>query len=373
MAGHGPLGGERPTASARTWPARVGLIVWSVLVAVVLFAGAELLARSRMPDYLASTRGLHVFSPTFGWVNRSDVSVLKDGKRISLNTHGHRGRALAVPRRPGLTRVIVLGDSIAFGLGVADDETFTSLLDGRDNGIEAANLAVPGYGPDQELLVLQQEGLRYEPDVVVLAFCLANDFAEGVLPVSLYDGRMPKPRFLLVRGGLVLDRSSVERSGLQPFLQWISDDSVLFNLALAHRRADAPAPGQQWHERYAQAIQDEEHALQLSLAVVGEIHKVCRERGIRLLVAAFPDRTSFRARTSLAARFLRSLADEGIDAIDMATHFREVGPRLSAVALDGTGHLNAVGHRVAFEALEREIGARPSSDARAALPDSPDS
>jgi hypothetical protein len=111
------------------------------------------------------------------------------------------------------TRVIVLGDSVAFGLGVSDDETFAHALDARDNGIEAANLAVQGYGPGQELLVLQGEGLRNGPDVVVLAFCLANDFAEALLPVALYDGRTAKPRLRLVGERLVLEDAGLSRSG----------------------------------------------------------------------------------------------------------------------------------------------------------------
>ena len=107
------------------------------------------------------------------------ISVVIDGKRVSFNAAGYRGRELALPKARDRTRVVVLGDSIAFGLDVSDDETFTHLLDARDNGIEAANLAVQGYGPDQELIVLLDKGLRLDPDVVVLAFCLGNDLRGG--------------------------------------------------------------------------------------------------------------------------------------------------------------------------------------------------
>jgi hypothetical protein len=370
--GRGSVVAKPPTPRTGKWFARVVASVSSVSLAILALAGSELLARRSMPGYLARARGLHVFSHTLGWVNRSGVSVALDGNQVSINRRGDRGRELAVPRRRGPTRVIVLGDSIAFGLGVADHETFTSLLDERDNGIEAANLAVSGYGPDQELLVLLRDGPRYQAEVVILAFCLANDFADAELPVALYDGRMPKPRFLLVGGRLVLDRSSVERPGSWRFLQWVSDESLLFNLAAATGRTE-PQPSRDWHERYAHALRDDEHALQLCLALLREMSRVCRERGVRLLVPVFPDRAWFRERASLPARFLQSLAADGIDAIDMKGYFQAVGPRLKAVALDGTGHLNAVGHRVASEVLEQQILAGLPTAMPAAPPGSPDS
>ena len=325
---------------------------------VFVVVAAEMLARRFLPDYLVKTRGFHVFSEALGWAPRKGASVVNDGRRVSLNERGYRGRELGVPRTRDRTRVIVLGDSIAFGLGVSDEETFAHLLDASDNGIEAGSLAVQGYGPDQELLLLLREGLRYDPDVVVLAFCLANDFAEAVLPVSLYDGAMPKPRFRLVGDRLVLDHSDLQRSVFRRVHQWLSDYSLLFNLVSGPGRRGAPPLARHWRERHADALRDEDYALSLSLALVGRMNSSCRERGITFLVAAFPDRFSYRNKPRLAQRFLESLEADGIMAIDMSIPFHAVGSRLTAVALDRTGHLNPIGHSVASLVLEREIAAR---------------
>jgi len=358
MAEQAPAWGAPAQPPPRQWRARVLASLCSTAFVAVALVGAELVARWRVPDYLVKTRGFHVFSDRYGWASRKGVSMVNEGGRVSVNPNGHRGRELVVPRKAGHTRVIVLGDSIAFGLGVSDEETFTSLLDARDNGIEAGNLAVMGYGPDQELLVLLREGLRYQPDIVVLAFCLANDFAEAVLPVSLYDGQTPKPRFRLDEDRLLLDDSSLRRSAFDRAHQWLSDYSQLFNLISALRRRGAPAPGRHWRHRYDEALRDEGHALRLNLALVGWMDKACRERGATLLVAAFPDRFSYRVKPWLAERFLESLVAAGIATVDMSAHFHAVGPRLKAVALDRTGHLSPVGHSVASEVLEGEIAAR---------------
>jgi hypothetical protein len=325
---------------------------------VLVIVAAEMSARACAPDYIVNARGPFAFSDTYGWAPRPGASLEIDGKRMSFNARGYRGRALTLPKAGDRTRVIVLGDSIAFGLGVSDEETFTHLLDVRDNGIEAESLAVQGYGPDQALLVLLHEGLRDDPDVVVLAFCLANDFADAVLPVSLYDGRTPKPRFRLVGDRLVLDDASLRQSLPQHVHQWLSDSSHLFNRAAALGPRRVPLPTPHWRVRHQEALRDEDYALRLNLALVHRMNAVCRERGITFLVAAFPDRFSYRARPRLAERFLESLEKGGIRVLDMSAYFRRFGPRLKAVALDGTGHLHPLGHARTCEVLEREIASR---------------
>jgi hypothetical protein len=199
------------------------------------------------------------------------------------------------------------------------------------------------------------EGLRLDPDVVVLAFCLANDFAEAVLPVSLYDGTTPKPRFRLVGDRLVLDDENLRRSAWERVHQGLSDYSHLFNRAsgLGPRR-ELPL-GSHWRVRYNEALRDEDYALRLNLSLVRRMSELCRERGITFLVAAFPDRHSYRVKPRLAERFLRSLKTEGIKVLDMSVPFHTAGPRFKAVALDGTGHLNPLGHSVASDVLEAEI------------------
>jgi hypothetical protein len=327
----------------------------SALLLALALVGAEVIARACSPDYLLQKRGLHVFSATYGWKPRAGASTTLGGARVTLNARGYRGRDVALPRTDGHTRVVVLGDSVAFGLGVSDEETFSSRLDSRSNDIEVANLAVQGYGPDQALLVLQHDGFRCEPDVVILAFCLANDFAEAMLAVSLYDGRTPKPSFHLRDEILVLDDTGLRQSAARRTLQGLSDYSHLFNRMATLTSRSRPESGQHWRERQEQALHDEGKALAVNLALVRRMDALCRERGIRFLVAVFPDRFSYRAKPPLAERFLAALQDDGLSVVDFADRFRHLGLRLRRVALDGQGHLSPLGHAVVSEELEREI------------------
>ncbi|MGE5126892.1 MAG: SGNH/GDSL hydrolase family protein [Betaproteobacteria bacterium] len=334
----------------------LALVLGSAAVVACTLVGLEALVRLHAPDHLFLTR-LHVFSQTYGWAPRRGIGVEVDGKRVSFNASGYRGRELASPKAGDRTRVVVLGDSIAFGLGVSDDETFSNLLDVRDNGIEAGNLAVQGYGPDQELLVLMHQGLRADPDVVVLAFCLANDFVDVVLPVSLYDGRSPKPRFGLAGDRLVLDDSNLRRPALRRVQQWLSDHSHLFERLTAGPAAPSPAESD-WHERYKAALRDEDYVLRLNLALVRRMRDLCQERGSAFLVALFPDRPAYRDKSPLERSFCEALRSDDIQVVDMSQHFKMSGQRWKAFAFDGIGHLTPLGHSIASEVLEREITSR---------------
>jgi lysophospholipase L1-like esterase len=82
---------------------------------------------------------------------------------------------IPLPKPDEQTRILFLGDSCTFGYGVAHDETFaqvteTLLQDQTYGSVECINAGVPGYTLFQGYRYLVTEGLRLQPDVVVLNF-----------------------------------------------------------------------------------------------------------------------------------------------------------------------------------------------------------
>jgi hypothetical protein len=142
------------------------------------------------------------YHPTRGWAlrpNLRDVPAFP-GKTVSSNSRGLRGtREYALDKPEGVTRIVVLGDSLTFGEDVGDDEVWPSRLEALLPGTEVLNLGVHGYGHDQMLLYLREEGLKYHPDVVVVGF-LPDDMERNV--VAFRD--FAKPRFVLEDGRLAL-------------------------------------------------------------------------------------------------------------------------------------------------------------------------
>ncbi len=99
---------------------------------------------------------------------------------VSINSGGFRDQEYALQKPEGTARIIALGDSITFGNGLPIDETWTSFLEHHLNlrvpGTEVLNFGVGGYDIDQEVRLLETKGLAYDPDFVILAYCV-NDLA----------------------------------------------------------------------------------------------------------------------------------------------------------------------------------------------------
>jgi|APSaa5957512622_1039677.scaffolds.fasta_scaffold07098_2 lysophospholipase L1-like esterase len=76
----------------------------------------------------------------------------------------------------GEIRILFLGDSCTYGYGVAHDRTFAAVAESllREQGVagyvECINAGVPGYTLFQGYRYLATQGLRYQPDLVVLNF-----------------------------------------------------------------------------------------------------------------------------------------------------------------------------------------------------------
>lgn len=148
-----------------------------------------------------------VHHPVRGWALKPgirDKSVF-GGKGLSSNSRGIRGiKEYSYKKTPGVTRILTIGDSFTFGEEVGDGETFSRYLERIIPDVEVINAGVHGYGHDQILLYLREEGMKYEPDIVILGF-LYYDMERNIQ--SFRD--FAKPWFEEKNGGLVLKGTPV--------------------------------------------------------------------------------------------------------------------------------------------------------------------
>jgi HEAT repeat protein/lysophospholipase L1-like esterase len=94
------------------------------------------------------------------------------------NVDGLRDFTRPVETRDGLRRVVILGDSVAFGHGLEAAQAFPRILENTSSSIdEVFNVALPGWSTRQERLAYERIARKYKPNAVVLAVCL-NDLAE---------------------------------------------------------------------------------------------------------------------------------------------------------------------------------------------------
>jgi lysophospholipase L1-like esterase len=345
-------------------PRRVELLLALLGVAVVpgflvlAEGGLALAGRAGVTNETSSGIDLlHRYSEVYGWEPRPGARIEYDGSVVTINADGYRGQRLPRERETDATRVVLLGDSIAFGLDVNDDDTYASLLNARPNGLEVVNLAVQGYGPGQSLLKLEREGMAYHPDVVILAFCVSNDFAEAVLPTFLYDGVHPKPYFTVEAGQLVRHDAHLKLGIAARTAFWLEDHSRLYRWLTAP--APPPEPPRQvdnpWRQRRRDALGDRDTVIETTFRIIARMRAVAASQGAAFLVVLHPDQEAARGESFWADAFESAPLLEGIPVVDLGKRMAEQHLRFKQVARDEIGHLNPRGHELAAEAVEQAL------------------
>jgi len=120
------------------------------------------------------------FDHELGWAPLENVTYAKKGVLVHQNQFGLRAPDdIQVKNTSGRKRVLVLGDSYAWGFGGTQEELFTARQVYRTDD-ELINGGVCGYGTDQEYLFYLREGQKFDVDEVVLAFTLYNDVANNL-------------------------------------------------------------------------------------------------------------------------------------------------------------------------------------------------
>ncbi|WP_119418724.1 hypothetical protein [Desertibaculum subflavum] len=168
------------------------------------------------PDF---SQRFHEPHPTRGWTLRPNVVTTKqelDYKvPVVVNSRGLRGPEIGYERTPGIFRIMIVGDSAMFSSGTDDQNTVPVLLAEMlaPLKVEVINLSVAAYSNVQENLFLKDEGRKYRPDLVLLAFTPSNDVQTNHEPLQrLYQGSQRRPFASLDGDGrLVIEYQHAER------------------------------------------------------------------------------------------------------------------------------------------------------------------
>jgi hypothetical protein len=101
---------------------------------------------------------------------------------VDINSHGLRGPEITYEKPATTYRILNLGDSVAMGWGVREEETYGQQLEALLNEHGASDLqyevidaAVPGWNLENTLAYLQAEGLKHDPDLILLDLTIVND------------------------------------------------------------------------------------------------------------------------------------------------------------------------------------------------------
>jgi len=97
--------------------------------------------------------------------------------RINIRTNSAGIRAdkeISYEKCPGVKRIVLLGDSFGMGYGVDLEDTFSSQMEKALHAAgwpcEVVNLSVSGHGTAEQLITLREQGFKYQPDLVLVAW-----------------------------------------------------------------------------------------------------------------------------------------------------------------------------------------------------------
>jgi hypothetical protein len=213
--------------------------------------------------------------------------------QMRTNSKGIRAdREIPYEKPAGVKRILLLGDSFGMGYEVDLKDTFIHQMEVNLNqmGIpcETINLSVSGFGNAEELILLREEGLKYSPDLVVLAWHSTD-----------YDDNIRSGLFALEEGKLIR-KNATYLPGTRaqevlysiPGYQWIADNSQFYNFAreqvagrtkaiLAAVRKQAPQPTE---DSGTNVRKDEE----LAVALLREIQREVISAGAKFLILDVP-------------------------------------------------------------------------------------
>ena len=269
------------------------------------------------------------------------------------NSQGFRGVEFSIRKPAGTVRFVFLGDSVTFGEGVKDGDTFVerlrSLVASRGlypgRHVEALNLGVGGFNTVQEAALLRQFGLVLSPDRVFVAYCL-ND-AERLL-------------YRQAEGGAWERRHRPEDIGLPEVPALIG---VLKLTRLGWLAWHRPALTKRTVEHYRLLYRDGSPGWARTREALGEISRLCREREVPVAVLVFPvffNLGSGYPFLHIHRQVCAAAEDLGMDCIDLLPAFAgSSGPELWVHPSDQ--HPNEIAHlRVAERLVEFLESARGS-------------
>lgn len=326
-------------------------LAWNLALAAL--STALILGLAEGAVRLAGGRPERGVNPLFSWTGEEgDVWRFEAGARwhtrvgghpVVINSDGFRDAEFA-PRRPGVGRIVVLGDSVTFGHGqpaaVRFTERLETLLTRGGARVEVLNAGIPGWSSYQQRAFYERHGQDLDPDLVLVGFVL-NDITEvqrGLLELRLATG-MRLARSL----NALAERSAAVAALKRAFQHSVApqEREVRSVLELVLRE-DAP---------------EVRHAMDATLGELARLDELCRQRGDRLGLVVFPFRFQIvDPRLDAPQRRLRAFAEErGIPLLDTLPTLRAEGADATLMDAD---HLTALGHRRVAEAiaawLERE-------------------
>jgi len=272
---------------------------------------------------------------------------------MRTNSKGIRtDREIGYEKPPGMKRIVALGDSYTLGYGVNLEDLFLTRLENKLNeqgvSAEIINLGVNGFSNAEELVTLENEGLKYGPDLILLAY-YQNDLGDNVV-----SGLYRVEGHELIRA----QKEYLPKSKLRNFLhsfgiyRYLTEKSQLLylirsNIAKQIRSSSLKKRELGLNQKEVSADADQ---LILGAKIIGRIYEVAEDKNIPFLLVDIPSRSL----TSNIPIEQMTYLDQ-IHFFDSAKILKKVPKDILLYWKKSDGHWTPTAHRIVGERLAEFI------------------
>lgn len=340
--------GANQSVPKATWRRKLLLLCVATILSMLLAEGVVRIAKPGFPGF-SVPQIEHRPAEGVGFEMIPDQQGFTFSSPVVVNSDGFRGPEIRERGSVDL-RILCLGDSITFGVGVDESMPYPrqleQLLLSRDESrtVEAINTGVQRYYAYQEIDLLRQSVERLKPDVVTLGLYYNDlgirpegDYVKGYesereQTASSFRKRAPK-LYLLIKNLAVIELS---KQALLAYSKGKKYTAVL---------EGEPTPKEE--KKWAALKEDLQAFQQLSI-----------EHGFQPVVVTIPSRVQVQQEfpeSRFPSRALEFCDEFGIPAIDLHKHFVESFTAGEDPYLPWDNHMNPLGHRLVAEALAEKI------------------
>ena len=155
------------------------MLVPALLFIILLELAGRLFDPAGISYYpeMASYLDTMIIEEPIGYRNRPGLKGDFFGVPVEINQFGMRDDEFPAQKAGNEFRILLLGDSVVFGIGVTNDHMLSRQLqdmieagNNSDISYRVLNMGVPSYNTEQELVQLKDTGLAFNPDLVLLLF-----------------------------------------------------------------------------------------------------------------------------------------------------------------------------------------------------------
>ncbi len=303
---------------------------------------------------------IHRASDIYDWelIPNSSAVGGQMGEEFKINSEGIRGNENELKKLPEVKRIICIGGSFTFGVGVDIEETYTKyikkILEEKGSKVEASNYGVIGYNMWQYVETLKRKVLKFNPDIVTIALS-PDDLAGSLPPYDNPDWKGSNP-FAGGDHGL---------AGKSYFFSFINNVEAIVESKIRYKRGLGYLKGIEERQAEFTPENTDDYTVQIMYGNIKERHRknfktalnkiknIVDKAGIKLLLFQIPDAAQLNnPPTQKVNQFYKQVCkDVGVEYFDLTpvVEKKDNLPSLYLFPIDA--HASVDGHRVMAEAI----------------------